>query len=38
MEEMLSKMRERIAATEAKTEGKLKELTETIEKTRSYKR
>jgi 1,6-anhydro-N-acetylmuramate kinase len=33
MEEILAKMEERTTATQAKTEGKLKELTETIEKT-----
>jgi uncharacterized membrane protein YgaE (UPF0421/DUF939 family) len=32
MEEILSKMEERMTATQAKTDGKLKELTETIEK------
>jgi ElaB/YqjD/DUF883 family membrane-anchored ribosome-binding protein len=33
MEEILAKMEERMTATQAKTDGKLKELTETIEKT-----
>jgi hypothetical protein len=33
MEELLSKMEERMTANQAKTDGKLRELTETIEKT-----
>jgi hypothetical protein len=35
MEEVLSKTEERMSATQAKTDGKLKELTETIEKTQT---
>jgi hypothetical protein len=35
MEEILSKMEERMTATQAKTDGKLKELTETTEKTQT---
>jgi hypothetical protein len=38
MEEILSKMEERMAATQAKTDGKLKVLTETIEKTQAEPR
>jgi hypothetical protein len=36
MEEILSKMEERMTVTQAKTDGKLKELTETIEKTQIH--
>jgi hypothetical protein len=35
MEEILSKMEERMTATQAKTDGKLKELTDTTEKTQA---
>jgi translation elongation factor EF-4 len=33
VEQILAKMKERMTATQAKTDGKVKDLTETIEKT-----